>query len=138
MILASVSRAYHNIAKRHGRYLNARPPCIFDVVQSGRLAEGETGEHVRLGDLSSFFDRQLSDAARELGGTLGREHFAHRVLGWDPLRLLPTLPFMMQHHVRGEFFETPLWRALALKQRLFLAYRDVPNGAEIDCSFWRP
>jgi hypothetical protein len=114
-----------------GDLLFARAGAVFRL-------DGELGEHVRLGDLSSFFDRQLSDIAEELGGKLGREHFAHRVLGLDPLRLLPTLPFMMRQHVRGEFFETPLWRALVLKHRLFVACRDAPNGAEIDCSFWRP
>jgi len=33
------TRAYHTTAKRYVRHLNARPPCIFDVVQSGSMAK---------------------------------------------------------------------------------------------------
>jgi hypothetical protein len=33
------TRAYHTTAKRYMRDLNARPPCIFDVVQSGSIAK---------------------------------------------------------------------------------------------------
>jgi hypothetical protein len=33
------TRAYHTTAKRYMRHLNARPPCIFDVVQSGSIAK---------------------------------------------------------------------------------------------------
>src|SRR5260370_16916603 len=33
------TRAYHTPAKRYVRHLDARPPCIFDVVQSGSTAK---------------------------------------------------------------------------------------------------
>lgn len=99
--------------------------------------DGETGDQVAIGDITDVLDRQLSEIAEELGGNLGRERFAHRVIGQDPLRLLPTFPFMMQQHVRGEFFETPLTRAIELKHQLFCACRDAPDGAGVDCAFWR-
>jgi hypothetical protein len=99
--------------------------------------DGETGEHARLGGIDDLLHQPLSEIAEELGGSLGREHFARRAIGMDPLRLLPTLPFMMQQHVRGEFFETPLSRAIELKHRLFVACRSAPEGARIDCGFWQ-
>jgi len=99
--------------------------------------DGETGDHVLLGEFDVLLNQQLSAIAEELGGKLGREHFANRGIGTDPLRLLPTRPFMMQEHVRGEFFEVPLTRAIDLKHRLFIACRDDPEGGGIDCSFWR-
>ncbi|MEQ1810764.1 MAG: hypothetical protein ABL889_12610 [Terricaulis sp.] len=99
--------------------------------------DGETGDHVEIGMLDVVLNQQLSEIAEELGGNLGRERFANRGIGADPLRLLPTYPFMMKEHVRGEFFETPLSHAIDLKHRLFVASRDAPEVAGIDCSFWR-
>jgi hypothetical protein len=34
------TRAYHTTSKRYVRHLNARLPCIFDVVQSGQHGQG--------------------------------------------------------------------------------------------------
>lgn len=100
--------------------------------------DGETGEHVLIGDIDDFLNKQLDEIAEELGGKLGREHFANRAIGSDPLRLLPTFPFIMRQHVRGESFETPLTRAVAIKHRLFQACRNAPEGNGIDCAFWSP
>src|SRR5215470_6954802 len=41
------TRAYRTTAKRYVRHLNARPPCIFDVVQSGSMAEAATQLRVK-------------------------------------------------------------------------------------------
>lgn len=110
---------------------------LFSRNGAAYRLDGETGEHVAMGDLDAVLNQQLSEIAEELGGKLGRVHFANRSIGADPLRLLPTYPFTMQEHVRGEFFETPLRRAIDLKHRLFVACRDAPEGSGIDCSFWR-
>lgn len=99
--------------------------------------DGELGDHVRLGETREFFELPRADIVEALGGHLGRERFTGRVIGPDPLRLLPTAPFMTSQHIAGAFFEAPLTRALALKHRLFLACRDSAEGAAIDCSFWR-
>lgn len=113
-----------------GDLLVAKKGAVFRL-------DGETGEHVALGGIDVLLQQPLSEIAEELGGTLGRERFAGRSIGMDPLRLLPTFPFMMQQHIRGEFFETPLTRAVDLKHRLFVACRGAPEGAGIDCGFWR-
>jgi hypothetical protein len=113
-----------------GDLLFARSGAVYRL-------DGETGDHVLIGDIDTFLNQPLSEIAEELGGTLGREHFADRAIGEDPLRLLPNYPFMMKEHVRGEFFETPLTRAVDLKYRLFTSCRNAPEGAGIDCTFWR-
>jgi hypothetical protein len=98
--------------------------------------DGEQGEQVALGNLEDFLNSDASMVAENLGGNLARTKFAGRTLGVDPLRLLPTHPFMMKENAPGEFFELPLGSALRLKHRLFLACRSAPEGAAIDCSFW--
>lgn len=113
-----------------GDLLFARSGVVFRL-------DGELGEHVRLGETCAFFEQSRADITEALGGHLGREHFAGRAIGIDPLRLLPTAPFTTSQHVTGAFFEAPLTRALALKHRLLLACRGVPEGAGVDCSFWR-
>ncbi len=99
--------------------------------------DGELGDRVPLGRLTSWLGQDRSDAAEELGGRLARERFGGRVIGEDPLRMLPTFPFMMKEFVPGEFFETPLSRAIGLKLRLFRLCQNAPEGTGMDCSFWR-
>lgn len=98
---------------------------------------GEMGEHVPLGAFSAWLEQDRSEAAEELGGNLARDRFGGQVIGEDPLRLLPIFPFMMKEFVAGEFFETPLSRAVDLKLRLFRLCRDTPDGEGVDCSFWK-
>lgn len=114
-----------------GDLLFARDGVVFRL-------DGEMGDHVEVLAFESFLNAELKDIAEDLGGPLARQHFANRAIGDDPLRLLPSMPFMMKEHERGGFFETPLTRAIELKYRLFRACRDAPDGAGIDCAFWRP
>ena len=99
--------------------------------------DGETGERVSLGSFDQLWEQPLSAIADEFGGALGRERLAGRAIGSDPLRLLPTIPFMLQDSVRCALFEAPLTRALELKHRLFLTSRGAPDGAFINYGFWR-
>jgi hypothetical protein len=98
--------------------------------------DGEQGEQIALGDLEEFLSSDVSVVAENLGGNLARTKFAGQPLGADPLRLLPTYPFMMKENVPREFFEVPLSLALRLKHRLFLTCQSAPEGAAVDCSFW--
>jgi hypothetical protein len=98
--------------------------------------DGEGGELDPLGPIAAWIEKERRDVAGEVGGNLAGERFAGRVFGEDPLRLLPVRPFMTNEFIEGQFFETPLSNALAIKRRCYRLCRDAPEGAKVDFSFW--
>lgn len=99
--------------------------------------DGETGDCIHVADSAEAFAAFTThEAAELLGGNLARKHFAGRFLDVDPVRLLPSAPFVTAGGDHHSFLEVPLTVALRRKATLKRKLTGVSDGAVIDLTFW--
>ena len=100
--------------------------------------EGETGDAILvLNDARELGALAIDEAAEMFGGSIAREHFAGKNLGMDPLRLLPSIPFVIAGGDKREFHAVPLSEALRKKAQLCQQIDGMSDGEAIDLTFWR-
>lgn len=99
--------------------------------------DGETGDCVRVASSpDAFAAMTLEQASELLGGNLARQYFGGRYLDEDPMRLLPTAPFVTAGGDYHSFLTVPLTVALRRKAVLSQKLVGLPDGAGVDLTFW--